>query len=89
MVFFLVKRERCRISSFCEKVVFHTKNVENVENSGEEGVEKSRNHGKTKKLPTPFSTLPPNFCGKLLKIEKCAICTNLPFIGRKMEKEYC
>ena len=37
---FFVKRERCRISCFYEKSVFHTENVENVENSVEEGVEK-------------------------------------------------
>jgi len=89
MAKFLVKRERCRISSFCGKPVFHTENVENVEKFVFRGVKKPRKHGKTKKLPTAFSTLSPAFCGKLKKNEKCAICTNFPFNGRKMGEGNC
>ena len=68
------------------KRVFHRENVENVENFPLRGCEKPRKQAKPSKLPTPFSTLSPVFCGELGKIENCAICTKFPFYGRKTEK---
>jgi len=71
---------------FPSKKVFHTENVENVENYVENSFENADFSMLGKKFQVSFPQFCENACGKVENSVLCAKCTTFPFITKNCKK---
>ena len=73
---------------FSSKKVFHTENVENVENYVEKSAKNTDFSMDGKKFQEGFPQFREIACGKVENSDLCALCTTLPFIPKNCKKMY-